>query len=148
MNIRALRTYARLTVVSLLAIVAAYVAQVQFIGQGNFTPGLVIVALVAIALVVMARREPATAVAEDPLANEKALLLLILVFGAAMRLWNLAGVPEGVWFDEAQNGLVANRILTDPGFKPVYIGDLTQLPALFFYYIAAFIENDKRERAG
>src|SRR5207302_2060211 len=113
---------------SILAILAAYVAQVQFIRQGNFAPGLVIVAAVAVILILLARRESSTPAVEEPLAYEKALLVLILVFGVAMRFWNLAGIPEGVWYDEAQNGLVANRILTEASYKPVYIGDATQLP--------------------
>jgi hypothetical protein len=46
-NIQALRTYARLAVVSILAIAAVYFAQVQYIGQGDFTPGLMIVLVVA-----------------------------------------------------------------------------------------------------
>src|SRR5579859_7168284 len=139
MNIRAMRAYARLSLVSILAIVAAYVAQVLFVRQGDFAPGLIIIAGVAGVLILMAPREIGATEVDEPLAYEKELLVLILVFGAAMRLWNLAGIPEGVWYDEAQNGIVANRILTDASYRPVYIGDLTQLPALFFYYIAAFI---------
>jgi len=30
----------------------------------------------------------------------------------------------------------ARRILEDPGYRPVFIGDATQLPALFFYLFA------------
>jgi 4-amino-4-deoxy-L-arabinose transferase-like glycosyltransferase len=65
-------------------------------------------------------------------------LLLALAFGvgAAFRLYEIRSLPFGVWFDEAQNGLVAHRILEDPNYRPVFIGDRTQLPALFFYVFA------------
>jgi len=44
-----------------------------------------------------------------------------------------------VWFDEAQNILVSKRILADPSYRPVFVPDLSQLPALPFYYYAMFI---------
>lgn len=67
---------------------------------------------------------------------EAVALFLVLLIGVALRLYQLDSVPAGTWFDEAQNGLEALRMLRDPGYRPVYIPDLTQLPALFFYAIA------------
>jgi len=61
---------------------------------------------------------------------------LILLIGIALRFNQLATVPAGTWFDEAQNSLEALHILRDPNYRPVYIPELTQLPALFFYGIA------------
>jgi 4-amino-4-deoxy-L-arabinose transferase-like glycosyltransferase len=65
-------------------------------------------------------------------------LLLAVAIGAgiAFRLHLIGSLPYGIWFDEAQNGIVARRILEDPGYRPVFIGDATQLPALFFYVFA------------
>lgn len=65
-------------------------------------------------------------------------LLLAVAIGAgiAFRLHLIASLPYGIWFDEAQNGIVASRILEDPTYRPVFIGDATQLPALFFYLFA------------
>jgi len=109
----------------------AYFDQVNYIGQGNFAPGLIIIVAVAALLILVARQDTTPVGVDSSPSSEKVILVLILVAGAAMRLWNLASTPEGVWFDEAQNGLVANQILTVASYKPVYIGELTQLPALF-----------------
>ena len=64
------------------------------------------------------------------------LLAVAIGVGIAFRLHLIGSQPLGVWFDEAQNGLVARRILEDPSFRPVFIGEATQLPALFFYVFA------------
>ena len=63
-------------------------------------------------------------------------LCLVLLISVALRVYQLDSVPAGTWFDEAQNGLEALRMLRDPSYRPVYIPELTQLPALFFYGIA------------
>jgi len=47
-------------------------------------------------------------------------LLSILVLAALLRLWDLNRLPFGTWYDEAQNGLEALRILEDPTDRPVY----------------------------
>ena len=66
------------------------------------------------------------------------LLLCALGLAFAFRLYLIAEKPAGVWFDEAQNGLLARRILD--GYRPIFIGDLTQLPALFFYVFAGSVK--------
>lgn len=68
------------------------------------------------------------------------LLLVAFGLGCFYRFHQLGSAPEGVWFDEAQNGLVAQRILNEPSYRPVFIGDLSQLPALFFYVYAVSIK--------
>jgi DNA-binding beta-propeller fold protein YncE len=55
-----------------------------------------------------------------------------------LRVYQIQVFPEGCWFDEAQNGLEALRILASDGYRPVYIGGVTQLPAMFFYGVALF----------
>lgn len=65
---------------------------------------------------------------------------LVMLVGIGFRLYLLDSAPEGVWFDEAQNGLVAQRILNDPTYRPIFIGEATQLPAGFFYLAAAAIK--------
>jgi len=52
--------------------------------------------------------------------GELGLLLGIVALGAAVRLWGLDRLPYGTWYDEAENGLVAQRILLDPSYRPVY----------------------------
>jgi 4-amino-4-deoxy-L-arabinose transferase-like glycosyltransferase len=48
------------------------------------------------------------------------LLLVILALGALVRFWGLDTLPYGTWYDEAENGLVALRVLEEPGYLPVY----------------------------
>ncbi|HUS69490.1 MAG TPA: PA14 domain-containing protein [Anaerolineae bacterium] len=52
--------------------------------------------------------------------GELCLLLGILALGALVRFWGLETLPYGTWYDEAENGLVALRILEEPGYLPVY----------------------------
>ncbi len=69
-----------------------------------------------------------------------ALLLVAFGLGCFYRLYQIDSAPWGVWFDEAQNGLVAQRILNEPSYRPVFVSELSQLPALFFYAFAASIK--------
>ncbi len=57
--------------------------------------------------------------------------------GIFFRTYDLNTRPEGIWYDEAQNGLIARRIL-DGDFPPMFIGLDTQLPSAFFYVYALF----------
>jgi 4-amino-4-deoxy-L-arabinose transferase-like glycosyltransferase len=68
------------------------------------------------------------------------LLLVAFGVGCFYRVYQLDSAPWGVWFDEAQNGLVAQHILNDPNYRPAFVGDLSQLPALFFYVWAVSIK--------
>ncbi len=77
---------------------------------------------------------------ETPPRREMIALAAVVVLGTSFRLYELQSLPFGVWFDEAQNILVAKRILSDPSYRPVFVPDLSQLPALPFYYYAAFIK--------
>ncbi|MDP9237360.1 MAG: PA14 domain-containing protein [Chloroflexota bacterium] len=63
------------------------------------------------------------------------LLIAAIGLGFAFRLYEIASEPSGIWFDEAQNGLVARQILH--GEHPIFVSGQTQLPALFFYAFAA-----------
>lgn len=70
---------------------------------------------------------------------EAVALALILAAGLAFRLNLIGSVPYGVWFDEAQNAIIATQILHDPTFRPVFVSGLSQMPALPFYYFAGFV---------
>jgi DNA-binding beta-propeller fold protein YncE/4-amino-4-deoxy-L-arabinose transferase-like glycosyltransferase len=137
-----LQEYRRLgrgSAAAVAAIVVAYVAQSSFIRASDLIAGICVFALAGGLMVYSIR-----AVGDVPdvaFSRQRVLAIMTatLLFGAAMRLWDLASIPQGVWFDEAENGLVATRILTDAGYKPIYIAGLTQLPAMFFYYMAAWI---------
>ena len=70
------------------------------------------------------------------------LLALLAVFatGAAVRLIWLDRVPFGVWFDEAYSSLQVQRIMADPGFRPVFLGAEAQAPAMFWYLAVPFFK--------
>lgn len=63
------------------------------------------------------------------------LLIAGMGLGIAFRVHELRSQPYGIWFDEAQNGIVARTILD--GAHPIFVGGPTQLPALMFYAFAA-----------
>ena len=71
--------------------------------------------------------------------REACLIVAITTVAAAFRFYMLDVYPYGVWFDEAQNILVAQKILANPSYRPVFISDLSQLPAFLFYYYALFV---------
>ncbi len=57
----------------------------------------------------------------------------------ALRLYNLDGQPAGIWRDEARHALLALRIWSDPGFRPIYVVEGADLPALLFYLMAPVV---------
>lgn len=65
-------------------------------------------------------------------------LLLGGVVGVALflRFVNLDGQPAGLWRDESRHGLQALRIWSDPSYRPVYVVEGADLPALLFYLMA------------
>ena len=68
---------------------------------------------------------------------EVGIFLAILVIAAFMRLYRLNQIPFGLWYDEADDGLNALRILNSPEYLPVFV-ESTALPAHFIYIIAFF----------
>src|SRR5260370_6134822 len=73
---------------------------------------------------------------EWPRRWELTVLAVVLALAALLRLHRLESYPYGVWFDEAQNSLVANQILTNPAYRPVFVSGLSQMAALPFYLYA------------
>ena len=62
-------------------------------------------------------------------------LCLCFYLATALRLFNLEGLPPGVHFDEAANGLLASEIAFD-GERPIFISSYTGKEVLFFYLAA------------
>ncbi len=65
------------------------------------------------------------------------LLLAIVALALFMRLWRFAELPFGTWYDEAEAGLLALRILEDPNYRPIFEGSIN-IPAHYLYLIAFF----------
>jgi len=137
---------------ALAALGVAYRGQLLLEGRAYISLGVRYFAVAALMLIVAdlgRRRSRATEPPPGAAARQNlawwALLLVAFGLGCFYRFHQLGLIgdtvaPWGVWFDEAQNGLVAQRILNDPSYRPVFIGELSQLPALFFYVFAVFIK--------
>ncbi|MDQ2808601.1 MAG: glycosyltransferase family 39 protein, partial [Chloroflexota bacterium] len=75
-----------------------------------------------------------------PARVEWAILAALLVGAGALRLWNLDNVPPGLWFDEAQNGIVGLNLLKAGAIHPTFIADFTQMGALPFYFFGLVLK--------
>lgn len=62
-------------------------------------------------------------------------LAVILAVATILRLWRFADLPFGVWYDEAEHGLQALRILESAQFRPIFEGAITG-PAHYLYLVA------------
>ncbi len=60
-------------------------------------------------------------------------LFLILLVAAGLRLWQIDSLPPGFHFDESFEGLEAWRILTDPGYRPLFLAGNFGVPPLNAY---------------
>lgn len=63
----------------------------------------------------------------------RVFLLIILTVAALLRLWQIDSIPPGFHFDESFEGLEAWRILTDPGYRPLFLPGNFGVPALNAY---------------
>lgn len=62
--------------------------------------------------------------------------VLVAIF---LRFYNLDGQPAGLWRDESRHGLQALQIWNDPSYRPVYVVEGADLPALLFYLMAPVV---------
>ena len=62
-----------------------------------------------------------------------------MLVAAAFRLIDLDSIPRGFWVDEAITGQNAQHILTDPTYRPIYLGGGNGEPAFYLYGIAGLI---------
>ena len=78
----------------------------------------------------------------DHLPRRVEWVLMAGLFGLALilRLPGLDNVPPGIWFDEAQNGLVARQLLAPNAAHLTFISELTQMGALYFYLLGGVLE--------
>ncbi|MEZ4734540.1 MAG: glycosyltransferase family 39 protein [Caldilineaceae bacterium] len=66
--------------------------------------------------------------------------LLIGMTAIFFRLWRFDELPFGIWYDEAENGLQALRILNSDNFWPIFVGSI-HAPAHYLYLIAFFFQT-------
>ena len=71
-------------------------------------------------------------------------LVVVAVLSAvalALRFPALGSIPHGLWFDEAQNGLVGQGLLAHGALHSVFIGGFfTQMGGLYFYVLGSGLE--------
>jgi len=67
---------------------------------------------------------------------EIALLLGIVGLASALRFLRFDSLPQGIWWDEADYGLLVRRILSDDSFRPIY-APLGNLASPYLFFIAA-----------
>jgi hypothetical protein len=97
--------------------------------------------LLAVALFVTGVAVLFPAPRDGPRLSRRGALLLasILVLAGGLRLYKLGTEPFGCWWDEANNGIVAQGLVAAGADRPVYSGD-TQLPTHFFYIVGLFFK--------
>lgn len=88
-----------------------------------------------------ARGQAHASLAAQPVAvrSEVAGLVLLTLLAVVLRLYQLDTLPPGLWRDEARHGALAWRIWHDPTFRPVYVVEGADLPALLFYLMAPVV---------
>ena len=62
--------------------------------------------------------------------------VLIALGAIVVRFWALDTQPGGLYPDEAAEGLSAQRLITQPGYHPVFFDDDGGREALFAYIVA------------
>ena len=135
------RDKARLLFLPIPAIALGMYAQQGSLKRDLLMDAAILFVAGAVLLVFALRRLP-----DEPLGNGARLTVLvglpiIFVAAVAFRFVDVAILPEGIWFDEAQNGLIAQRILEDPAFRPVYVSEgSTHSPAFYLYLVATSIK--------
>ncbi len=76
---------------------------------------------------------------QNRISTEHIILFAILSLALFLRIYKLDQIPFGLWYDEADNGLSALRLINDPGYFPLF-AESTNLPAHFIYLNALAIK--------
>jgi 4-amino-4-deoxy-L-arabinose transferase-like glycosyltransferase len=76
---------------------------------------------------------------QSAIPGERWLLAGITLLALGLRLYGLNDLPQGLWRDEARHGLIALEIWRDPTYRPVYVVQGADLPALLFYLMAPVV---------
>ena len=69
--------------------------------------------------------------------GQRLLVILIVCIGFFMRVYELPEFPPGTWYDEATAGLEAQRILSEPDYRPLYVGAL--MGPEHYVYLVSFL---------
>ena len=69
-----------------------------------------------------------------------ATIVVLFAVSLFVRVDNLENVPPGLWFDEAQNGIVGRQLVDPNGVHFTFITDYTQMGALYFYVVGLLVK--------
>ncbi|MEP6775204.1 MAG: glycosyltransferase family 39 protein, partial [Chloroflexota bacterium] len=85
---------------------------------------------------------PARLILNRALGSRSSLIIMAVLFvlSLAFRLPGLDSAPPGLWFDEAQNGIVARNLFMPEAVHPAFISNLTQMGALYFYFLGIVLK--------
>jgi hypothetical protein len=123
-------------------------AQGWLINTGSWLLYIISLLLYGAAWVVWERSAPGTTPSAHvtppggflPRRTEWVILAVLFLAALLLRVINLDDLPQGLWFDEAQNGIVARRLLSPEGAHVTYIGDqYTQMGMLDLYFTGTII---------
>ena len=67
---------------------------------------------------------------------EMALLAGVVGLAAALRFFRFDSLPQGIWYDEAEYGIIVRKILSDDSYRPIY-APLANMASPYLFFIAA-----------
>ncbi|MDQ6693650.1 MAG: glycosyltransferase family 39 protein, partial [Chloroflexota bacterium] len=114
------------------------------VNTGSWLLYLSALLLFGLAFVLKERAEPGHATAVTAIVvsggmlshrRELALVGGLTVLALLLRVVDLEHAPPGLWFDEAQNGIVGRGLVAPGAAHLTFIGDYTQMGALYFYFV-------------
>lgn len=105
---------------------------------------LYVVSLISLGVAVAAWEHPGRTPPERAAAHKKrwlepAAVGVLFVVALAVRLVGLGRVPHGLWFDEAENGLVALGLAKAHALHAVFISQATEMGAIYFYVLGGVL---------
>ena len=73
--------------------------------------------------------------------REWGLVLALLAFALAFRVYRLEEIPFAIFRDEARHGLLALRLLDDPSYHPLFVGPPINQPLPYFLAVAGALKT-------
>ena len=124
--------------VSAFAPVVALVALVA--GAAGLRPALALVAALG-ALAFTRIRSGSFGEARPGMRQEWLLVLAVSALALGFRIYSLEEIPFGIFRDEARHGLLALRLLDDPSYRPLFLGQPINQPLPYFLAMAAALRT-------
>ena len=72
--------------------------------------------------------------------REWALVLALSALAIGLRLYRLEEIPFAIFRDEARHGLLALRLLDEPSYRPLFLGQPINQPLPYFLVMAAAVK--------